>query len=61
MLTKLVNFLQDVRVEMRKVTWPTRQQTVQYTVAVIGISAGVAIFLGAWDFVFKQILDRFVL
>ncbi|OHA02519.1 MAG: preprotein translocase subunit SecE [Candidatus Sungbacteria bacterium RIFCSPLOWO2_02_FULL_51_17] len=61
MLTRIVTFLQDVRTEMRKVTWPTRAQTLQYTIVVIAISLGVAAFLGAWDYVFTQILNRFVL
>lgn len=61
MFTNFLTFLQDVRTEMRKVTWPTRQQTVQYTIAVIGISAGVSLFLGAWDYVFSSVLNRFIL
>ena len=61
MLTRIVTFLQDVRTEMRKVTWPTRAQTLQYTIVVIAISLGVAAFLGAWDYVFTQILNRYVL
>jgi preprotein translocase subunit SecE len=36
-------------IELRKVTWPTRQQTWQLTLVVIAMSAFVAILLGLFD------------
>jgi len=36
-----------------KVTWPTKKETYNYTLLVIGLSVGVALFLGAWDLIFK--------
>ncbi len=57
---KIVQFLKEVKVEMKKVTWPTRQQTVKYTLIVIGISLGVAIFLGGLDYIFTWLLEKFV-
>ncbi len=35
--------------ELKKVTWPTREQTVNLTVAVIVMTLAVAIFLGVVD------------
>ncbi|MDO8600321.1 MAG: preprotein translocase subunit SecE [bacterium] len=61
MLEKLINFLRDVRVEMKKVTWPTRSQAINYTIVVILISVGVALFLGALDALFTFVLDNFIL
>ncbi|OHA04297.1 MAG: preprotein translocase subunit SecE [Candidatus Sungbacteria bacterium RIFCSPLOWO2_01_FULL_47_10] len=60
MITKAITFLQEVNIEMKKVTWPTRDQAVNYTVAVVGISAGVAVFLGGLDYIFQMILQVFV-
>lgn len=34
-----------------KVVWPSRKQTVQYTIEVIVVSAIVAIFLGGVDYI----------
>ena len=53
--------MKDVRVELAKVSWPTRQETVRYTLIVIVSSIAVAIFLGAWDSLFQYLLQRFVL
>jgi len=61
MLGKLITFLKEVKLEIKKVNWPTRQQTIRYTLIVLGISAVVAIFLGGWDFLFTALLDRFIL
>ncbi|OIO47439.1 MAG: preprotein translocase subunit SecE [Parcubacteria group bacterium CG1_02_40_82] len=58
---KLVNFLKEVRFELKKVTWPTRQETIRFTLLVIGVSAGVAAFLGGLDYLFSIILTKFVL
>ncbi|MEK7162367.1 MAG: preprotein translocase subunit SecE, partial [Patescibacteria group bacterium] len=46
MLEKLTTFLKEARVEIKKVIWPGRQDTIRYTLAVILISLGVAAFLG---------------
>lgn len=61
MLQKVITFLKEVRLEMRKVNWPTRQETVRYTLIVIAASFAVAVFLGALDFVFTLLLEKFVL
>jgi preprotein translocase subunit SecE len=58
---KIVTFLKEVRLEMKKVNWPTRQQTVRYTLIVIGVSVAVAAFLGGLDFLFTTLLNKFVL
>jgi len=58
---KLANFLKEVRLELKKVTWPTRQETIRFTLLVIGVSAGVAAFLGGLDYLFSIILTKFVL
>ncbi|MBZ9577801.1 preprotein translocase subunit SecE [Patescibacteria group bacterium] len=59
--SKIIAFLKEVRLEMKKVNWPTRKETIKYTLVVIGVSAGVAIFLGGLDFIFTTILNKFIL
>ena len=53
-----MDFLKDVRVELRKVSWPTRQETVKLTGVVILISLILAAFLGLLDFGFITLLNR---
>ena len=54
---KLVQYVKDSRQEMKKVTWPNRKEIKQHTLLVLGISAGVALFLGASDYVLTKILE----
>lgn len=60
-LTKIITYLKEVRLEMKKVNWPTKEETLRYTLIVIGISAAVAIFLGGIDFLFTTLLNKFIL
>ena len=46
---KSVEFLKEVKVELKKVTWPTRKQTTGTTVVVIIFVFVVAAFLGIFD------------
>jgi len=60
MFEKIKTFFKEVLAETKKVDWPTREQTLKYTLIVIGISLGVAMFLGILDFIFLKILSKFV-
>jgi len=59
--SKITTFLKEVRLEMKKVNWPTRQQTLRYTLIVIGVSVAIAIYLGAIDFILTTLLNKFIL
>jgi preprotein translocase subunit SecE len=60
-MNKILTFIKEARIELRKVNWPTRAQTIKYTSLVIGVSIGVAVFLGLLDFGFENILRTFVI
>ena len=57
MWQRFINYLKETRVEMKKVNWPTRQETLRYTITVIAVSLAVAALLGAFDFIFTSILQ----
>ena len=59
--TKIISFLKEVQLEMKKVNWPSREETIRYTLIVIGISVVVAAFLGTLDYIFTTLLNKFVL
>ncbi len=58
---KIVTFLKEVRLEMKKVNWPTREQTIKHTLIVIGVCVVVAAFLGGLDLLYTTLLNRFIL
>jgi len=57
-MNPLMQYLKDTRAELRHVAWPTRTQTIVYTVLVAALSVGVALYLGFFDFLFTTGLSR---
>jgi preprotein translocase subunit SecE len=56
MIKRIKTFFIESWTELRHVNWPTRQEAVRLTSIVIGISLGIAVFLGAFDYLFSTIL-----
>ncbi|MDE2038245.1 MAG: preprotein translocase subunit SecE [Patescibacteria group bacterium] len=55
-MNRIANYIKDTRAEMNHVNWPTRQETIRFTVLVVAVSIGTALLLGACDFVFSRLL-----
>jgi preprotein translocase subunit SecE len=51
-----LQFLREVRVELKKVTWPSRAEVIGSTAVVIVASFAVSFFLGAVDLVLQKLL-----
>ncbi len=58
---KIIDFFKEVGLEIKKVNWPSRQETIRYTLVVIGVSLVVALFLGGLDILFQYLLNSFLL
>lgn len=56
----LGQYIKDTRSELNHVAWPTRVQTIIYTILVIAISLVVSLYLGFFDFLFTNGLGRIV-
>jgi len=56
-----IEYLKDTKMEMKHVSWPTKEQTIAYTLLVIAISIVVGVLLGAFDGLFKQALTTYIL
>jgi preprotein translocase subunit SecE len=51
----MFEFLRQVKTELGKVVWPSRNDTVRYTLTVIVFSLVVALILGAFDYLLLQL------
>lgn len=56
-IEKSLQFLREVRVELKKVTWPTRKQTIGSTIAVIVLVLIISLFLGLIDIGLSSLLQ----
>lgn len=57
---KIGEYLKETQNEMKHVSWPTRSQAITFTIVVILISVFTALYLGLFDYIFSQILQRFI-
>lgn len=57
----LIEYFKGSRAELKKVVWPTRAETIRYTLLVIGISLVVAIILGLFDILLIYIIKTFLI
>jgi len=57
-LTRAREFIREVLVEFRKVTWPSRQELVNSTTVVIVVTVVLAFFLGAVDIGLARVVER---
>lgn len=58
--SKLINYLKASQQELKKVIWPTKKEVTRLTILVIAISLGVAVFLGAVDYILTIALDLII-
>jgi len=60
MATTPVVFLKEVRDELKKVVWPTKEEIIRLTGVVIIVSVAVGIFLGGTDFILTKLVGLLI-
>jgi preprotein translocase subunit SecE len=56
-IQRTADYIKTSQQELKKVVWPTKKEVTQHTLMVIGISIGVAAFLGVIDFILNIVLS----
>lgn len=56
-----VDFFKEVREELKKVVWPSKQEVIRLTGVVILVSALVGLYLGGADFILTKLFEVFIL
>jgi len=57
---KIADFFKGVFTELKKVSWITRQDLLQYTIIVVASTVLTAVFLGGLDYLFSSIIKTFI-
>jgi preprotein translocase SecE subunit len=64
-ITKLpqgvVSYIRESRKELLSVQWPTKAETIRYTVVILAVSFAVAVATGAVDAGLTYAIQKFVL
>lgn len=53
----IIGFFGEVWGELRRVTWPSRQEATRLTVLVLVVSTAFGLFLGGFDLLFSEIMS----
>jgi len=56
-MNKAIDFLSEVKVELSKVVWPSRETTIRLTFIVILVALMVGFFIGGIDFLLTKLLE----
>lgn len=54
----ILNFLREVNGEMKHMNWPTKKQTMTYTILVLVVSLFVAAYVGVFDHLFTLGIEQ---
>ncbi len=60
MRMNLLNYFKEVKVELGKVTWPTRQQATKLTIIILLVSLATGLYVGGLDLLFTNLLGLFL-
>ncbi|MCX6779174.1 MAG: preprotein translocase subunit SecE [Candidatus Magasanikbacteria bacterium] len=60
MVNKIVDYFRTSKVELLKVSWPTKKETTRYTLIVVALCLAVAVFFGVLDGIFNLGLEKFI-
>ena len=55
-IPRIRGYVGEVISELKKVVWPTREETRRLTVLVIIIAGSIGVFLAVWDYGFSQFM-----
>jgi len=55
-----LGFLSEVKSEISKVTWPTRDEVTKLTLIVVAVSLIVGLYLGGLDYLFTKLLELII-
>ena len=59
-MSKITEYFKETKTELKHVIWPSRNQTLYYTLIVIVLSVIIAYYLGIFDFIFSQGLTKII-
>ncbi len=60
LIKKLIQYIKESYFELKKVTWPTKRETTNYTLIVIGISLALAAFIGIIDYILSLGVEQII-
>jgi preprotein translocase subunit SecE len=58
---KFLNYLNEVKSELSKITWPKKEEVIKLTLIVFFFSGIVAVYVGGVDLIFTKLLEKLLI
>lgn len=55
-----IEYLKEVKLELKKVIWPKREEVVKMTLTVLGVSVFVAVYISGLDSLFTKAFEKLI-
>lgn len=55
-----IEFFKEVKAELVKVVWPTREEVIKLTLIVVVVSVAMGLYVGGLDFIFTKLTDLLI-
>ncbi|MCH7951122.1 preprotein translocase subunit SecE [Patescibacteria group bacterium] len=55
-----IQFVRQAVDELKKVSWPTRAETLKLTLVVLAVSVAVGAYIGGLDFIYTKLIETFL-
>ncbi len=59
-MNKVLSFISEIKVELQKTTWPSRNEVVGAMIIVCILTFVYAVILGSMDFFFNYLINKFI-
>lgn len=56
----IIRYLKETRAELKKVTWPSREEALRLTLVVITTILVMAVVLGLLDYIYSKLMDLII-
>ena len=57
---RFMRYMREVRAEIKKVVWPSREQATNLTLIVLGVTTAMSIALGVIDWLFSKLFTLII-
>jgi len=56
----IIQYLKETRAELRRVSWPDRQEATRLTIIVLAVTFSMAMLLGLIDYIFAKLFGLII-
>lgn len=56
----IIKYFYDTRAELRRVSWPTQEETKNLTLIIVAVTVSMSVFLAILDYIFQSVTAQII-